>query len=94
VKRYANLAFLAALALPASVAAATIDASLIPDGTYTVKIDKIVDAKHVAVTLDNGAQSTLTAGRDSIDFGKTKAGDQLKISLIKGNVMVYVDLTH
>jgi hypothetical protein len=86
--------FLAAFAMPASALAAGIDASLIPDGTYTVKIDKLVDAKHIEVTMDNGAETTLAAGRDTVDFGKCKAGDQLKLSLIKGAVMVYLDLTN
>ena len=86
--------FLAAFVIPASALAANIDASMIPDGTYTVKIDKLVDAKHIQVTMDNGADTTLAAGRDSVDFGKCKPGDQLKLSLIKGAVMVYLDLTN
>jgi hypothetical protein len=86
--------FLAAFVIPASALAASIDSSLIPDGTYTVKIDKLVDAKHIQVTMDNGADTTLAAGRDSVDFGKCKPGDQLKLSLIKGAVMVYLDLTN
>ena len=86
-------AFLAAVAAPAAVLAAPIDASLIPDGTYTVKVDKIVDAKHIAVSLDNGSQTTLSTSRDSVDFSKIKVGDQVKLSLIKGQVMVYLDLT-
>ena len=85
--------FLAAFVIPANALAANIDASLIPDGTYTVKIDKLVDAKHIEVTMDNGAETTLSAGRDTVDFGKCKAGDQLKLSLIKGAVMVYLDLS-
>ncbi|MGC2128943.1 MAG: hypothetical protein WA629_02500 [Candidatus Aquilonibacter sp.] len=85
--------FFAALVMPVSALATGIDASLIPDGTYTVKIDKLVDAKHIEVTMDNGAETTLAAGRDTVDFGKCKTGDQLKLSLIKGAVMVYLDLT-
>jgi hypothetical protein len=77
----------------ATASAATIQATLIPDGTYTVKVERVVDAKHVLVLLDNGSESTLAAGRDSVDFSKVKPNDQLKLSLIKGNVMVYADLT-
>lgn len=87
--------FLAAFVMPAiALAANTIDASQIADGTYTVKIDKLVDAKHIQVTMDNGAETTLAAGRDTVDFGKCKPGDQLKLSLINGAVMVYLDLTN
>ena len=85
---------IAALAFPAmALAAATIDSSLIPDGTYTVKVEKLVDSKHIQVTMDNGAETTLAAGRDTVDFGKVKPGDSVKLSLIKGAVMVYMDLT-
>ena len=93
LKKFSLVVFLAALAVPAAALAATIDASLIPDGTYTVKVEKLVDAKHIQVTMDNGAETTLSAGRDSVDFGKVKPGDQIKLSLIKGAVMVYLDMT-
>lgn len=93
-KNLSLVALLAAVAVPAvALAANTIDASLIPDGTYTVKVEKLVDAKHIQVTMDNGAETTLPAGRDSVDFGKVKPGDSVKLSLIKGSVMVYLDLT-
>jgi hypothetical protein len=94
-KKISLLALTAALSLVPSIAMATsIDSSLIPDGTYTVKVDAIVDSKHIKVTMDNGADTTLSAGRDSVDFGKIKAGDSVKLSLIKGQVMVYLDLTN
>ncbi len=87
-------AFIVASVAPAAVLAGnTIDSSLIPDGTYTVKVEKVLDAKHVLVTMDNGAETTLGAGRDTVDFSKVKPSDQIKLSLIKGNVMVYADLT-
>jgi hypothetical protein len=92
-KTFTTLAFLAAAALPLAASAASIDSSLIPDGTYTVKVDKLIDAKHIEVTMDNGAQTTLSAGRPTVDFSKVKDGDQIKLSLIKGAVMVYLDLS-
>jgi len=78
---------------PAAALAASIDASLIPDGTYSVKVEKILDASHIAVAMDNGSETTLTAGRPTVDFSKIKANDQIKCSIIKGSVMVYIDLT-
>lgn len=93
-RTFSLLALAAIISAPAvALAANAIDASLIPDGTYTVKVDKVVDAKHIQVTMDNGAQTTLPGGRDSVDFGKIKAGDQVKLSVIKGAVMVYMDLS-
>jgi hypothetical protein len=95
VKRLFPLfAFLvASLAPAATLAGNSIDPSLIPDGTYTVHVEKVIDPKHVLVTMDNGAETTLPAGRDSVDFSKIKPSDSIKLSLIKGSVMVYADLT-
>jgi len=80
--------------LPASIArAATVDPSTIPSGTYTVKVDKVMDATHIQVTLDNGNQATLAAGRPTVIFTSVQPNDQLKLSLIDGAVAVYQDLT-
>lgn len=93
-KTFSALALIAAIAAPTSVLAASIDASLIPDGTYTVKVNKIIDAKHIDVSMDNGSEATLSSTRDTVDFTKIKPGDQVKLSLIKGQVMVYLDLSN
>lgn len=88
------LALIGAAGFPAAAIAGTVVASTtIPDGTYTVKVERVVDPKHVLVALDNGNETTLGAGRDSVDFGKVRQDDQLKVSLIGGSVMVYADLT-
>jgi hypothetical protein len=91
----APLAFAVALAglSTAPTFATTITASQIPDGTYTVKVEKIVDSKHILVALDNGNETTLGAGRDTVDFSKVQINDQLKLSLIQGAVVVFADLT-
>jgi hypothetical protein len=93
-KTFSSVVLAAVVALPSvALAANTIDATLIPDGTYTVHVEKVIDNKHLEVTMDNGADTTLSAGRDTVDFGKVKSADQVKLSLIKGAVMVYLDLT-
>ncbi len=86
-------AFLLGSLLPTTALAATVASTSIPDGTYTVTVLRVVDAKHVDVKMDNGQESTLSAGRPTVDFSKIQANDQLKLSLINGNVMVYLDLT-
>lgn len=93
MSRTCLLVALIATVLPIAVRAATVPSTSIPNGTYTVKVVKVIDAKHVDVVLDNGEESTLPAGRPYIDFSKVQANDQLKLSLIGGNVMVYLDLT-
>ncbi len=90
-----TIAIVIALGLfaPVGARAATVAASSIPDGTYTVKVGKIVDNKHVQVVMDNGSETTLPAGRSTVDFSKVQPSDQIKVSLINGTVMVYLDLT-
>ena len=92
-KTLTTVALAAAVSAPSVAMAATIDASLIPDGTYTVKVEKVVDSKHIQVAMDNGSETTLEAGRPTVDFGKVKVGDQVKLSLGKGQVLVYLDLS-
>ena len=83
------IALFAALTLaPSFASAATIDASLVPDGTYVVKVEKVEDAQHATVLMDNGVETTLTA-IGSADFSKIKANATIKVSVIKGKVPVY-----
>ncbi len=84
------LALIAALAAPAAaVAGNTVDPSLIPDGTYTATVEKVVDSKHILVKLDNGMEASLTTNRGNVDFSKVTANDRIMMSLIKGMVAVY-----
>lgn len=84
----ATLLFAAAAIAPVASFAATVDADLIPDGTYVVKVEKVQDAQHVLVVMRNGVETTLTA-RSNIDFNKVRANDTLKISVVKGIVPVF-----
>lgn len=88
-KLFAALTLAAALAAPAVAMAATVDASLIPDGTYSGKVEKVIDAKHILVKLENGMESQLATDRPNIDFSKLSANDNIKMSIIKGEVRVY-----
>jgi len=84
------LALVAASMSPAAaLAGSTVDASLIPDGTYTATVEKMIDNKHVLVKMNNGMETTLTTDRSNVDFGKVKTNDNIKLSLIKGLVAVY-----
>jgi hypothetical protein len=93
VKRIVLPAIIAACVAPLAAGAAMIDPSAIADGTYTVRVERVIDAKHVQVLLDNGSESTLPAGRSTVDFSKVQPNDQLKLSIIHGAVLVYQDLT-
>jgi hypothetical protein len=87
------LAFCLAAIAPVAALAATVDPSTIASGTYTVKVVKVIDAKHIEVVMDNGADTTLAAGRPTVDFSKVQANDQLKLSIVNGTVAVFLDLT-
>jgi ABC-type Fe2+-enterobactin transport system substrate-binding protein len=80
--------FAAAVAAPVLASAATVDPTLVPDGTYVVKVEKVEDSQHATVLMDNGVETTLVA-QGSADFSKIKANETIKISLIKGKVPVY-----
>ncbi len=83
------LALFALLTLtPTFASAATVDASLVPDGTYVVKVEKVEDSQHATVLMDNGVETTLTA-IGSADFSKVKANATIKVSVIKGKVPVF-----
>ncbi len=83
----ALVALVIALA-PPPASAAVVDASLIPDGNYTVKVEKVQDAQHALVMMQNGVETMLVA-TGGADFSKVKANDTLKISIVKGKVPVF-----
>jgi hypothetical protein len=88
LKKLATALLLGVVLAPAVSMAATVDATLIPDGTYVVKVEKVQDASHVLVVMQNGVETVLVA-RSTIDFNKVKTNDTLKVSVIKGVVPVY-----
>ena len=86
-KRIAFLSLIALLATPLAAFAA-VDATLIPDGTYVVKVEKVNDAQHVTVVMNNGIETTLPA-TGSVSFSAVKANATIKISVVKGKVPVF-----
>lgn len=88
VRKLYALAFVAAAALPVAAQAAPVSPTLIPDGTYTAKVEKVEDGQHLLVIMSNGVETTLVATGQA-DFSKVKPNDNLKLSLIQGKVPVY-----
>ena len=86
-KFLAGMLLVAAIA-PVAASAAPIDPSLVPDGTYVVKVEKVQDAQHALVMMNNGVETTLVA-TGSVNFASVKSNETLKVSLIKGKVPVY-----
>ena len=89
MKRISLIALLALLAAPAAALATTVDSSLIPDGTYVVKVEQVQDTQHLTVKMDNGMETVLSA-TGTVSFNKVKANDTIKVSLIKGKVPVFI----
>jgi hypothetical protein len=83
------------IALPIAAAAQsagpTINAAALPDTTYRVVVVQVDDATHVQVTMQNGAHTTLTAGRPAMTFTSVHPGDTLMLSTSKGTVLVFKD---
>ena len=80
--------FVALSIVPSLAMAATVDSSLVPDGTYVVKVEKVQDSQHALVMMENGIETTLVAA-GTVDFSKVKSNATIRISLIKGKVPVY-----
>jgi hypothetical protein len=93
-RKFLPLLLAVAALSPLAARAGTVAATSIPNGTYTVKVLKVIDAQHVDVLLDNGNETTLQAGRPSVNFSKVQPNDQIKLSIINGSVVVYLDLTN
>jgi hypothetical protein len=89
MKKFVVAALLfALLAVPPIASSATVvDPSLIPDGTYVVKVEKVLDSMHLLVLMDNGVETTLAS--KNRPFDNVKANDSLRISLIKGLVPIF-----
>ncbi len=88
-KAIAIVTLISAALAPAAVLANTVEATLIPDGTYVVKIEKVPDSQHILVKMDNGIETTLSA-KGSVNFSKVKPNDSVKLSVTGGKVPVYL----
>ena len=89
MKKFVVAALLfAVFAVPPIASVATVvDPSLIPDGTYVVKVEKVLDPMHLLVLMDNGVETTLAS--KIRPFDNVKVNDSLRISLIKGLVPIF-----
>jgi hypothetical protein len=84
----AAASLIAAIVAPVAALATLTDVNYIPDGIYVVKVEKVNDAHHALVLMQNGIETVLV-GKDNVDFSRVKPNDTIKISLIKGVVPVY-----
>lgn len=88
MRKFLGVALFASLiAMPVIASAAMIDPSLVPDGTYTAKVEKMVDPSHLVVAMQNGVETMLTPSAGA--FNNVKVNDTIKFSLIQGKVRVY-----
>ncbi len=88
MRKEALIFALLAFTIPAAACAALVDPSLIPDGDYTVVVEKIVDAKHIVVKMDNGVEAQIPAAK-SMSFDPGVHVTKAKIFVYKGVVITY-----
>ncbi len=68
----------------------SIDPSLIPDGSYPAHVDRVINAQHLAVTMQGTLKVLLAAGRPNVNFtDKIKPNDDIVVTLADGKVMDY-----
>jgi hypothetical protein len=68
--------------------AALTDPMLIPDGDYVVVVEKIVDAKHMIVKMDNGIESEIAATA-TVSFDPSSHIKRAKIFVYKGLIITF-----
>ena len=76
--------------LHAACADDSIDPALIPDGSYPAHVDKVINAQHIAVTMQGTLKVFLASGSANITFAdKIKANDDIVVTLTNGKVTAY-----
>ena len=77
-----------AVSLPVTCLATMVDATLLPDGTYGVTVEKVVDSAHLTVAMVGGLEATLAAG-PTVHFDQIKPASHIKITVQKGKVLAF-----
>jgi hypothetical protein len=76
--------------LHAACADDSIDPALIPDGSYPAHVDKVINAQHIAVTMQGTLKVFLASGSANVMFtDKIKANDDIVVTLTNGKVTAY-----
>lgn len=89
-KVLASALFATVSLVPSFAYASEVDPTLVPDGTYVVKVEKIQDRAHALVMMQNGVETTLIAAGSAVDFTKLQPNQTVKVSLVKGKCPVFL----
>lgn len=82
------VAFALLVALANGVApAAKIQATLVPDGLYTALIEKVSDATHMTVKMENGVEVDLVPAKHTVVFSANLENSRVKIFIMQGEVI-------
>jgi hypothetical protein len=65
--------------------AAKVDATLVPDGTYSAKIERVRDGIHATMLMGNGMEVDATAARHTVTFTPDLAN--VKVSFVEGQIV-------
>ena len=66
-----------------------IDPALIPDGMYTITVERVVDAEHLSARMENGVEVDLKAAKHTVTFSPSMPA-KIKIYMVQGEV-IYIN---
>ena len=87
VKALVALVILAAFVLPGEALAAKIAATLLPDGLYTVVVERVADGEHMTVRMETGLEVDLKAASHTVTFSPATANARVSIYIVEGEVV-------
>ncbi len=67
--------------------AAKVDANLVPDGLYTAIVEKVTDAGHATVKMDNGVEVDVRPAKHTVVFSAGMENMRVKIYIMQGEVI-------
>ena len=80
------LTALLVMSCAANARAAKVDAKLVPDGLYTVTVEKVIDSEHLTVKMENGVEVDLKAASHTVTFSN-QTSSRVKIYLMQGEIV-------
>lgn len=88
MNRFFFLALFAAALSFGTARAAKVDASLIPDGNYTITVEKVIDASHISARMENGVEVDLKAAKATVNFSASTPS-RIKVFMVQGEVVFF-----
>jgi hypothetical protein len=85
-RAYAYTALLFAFGSGPAIAA-KVDASLVPDGSYGARIERVRDDAHATMLMTNGMEVEATAAKHTVTFTRDLENAKVKVYFVQGEVV-------